>query len=154
MNTCVLPAGLPVPVPGRDGLERPYWEGTLAHELRVQRCKDCGTWRWGPEWICWKCRSFATDWVAVEPVGHVFSWERAWHPVAKLLADAMPYVVVLVELRHAGGVRMVGNLVGDVAKTTDKVEIGARLRAVFEDHAASDKTSAYTLVHWALDDRR
>ena len=150
MSGFVLPAGLPVPVPARDGLEKPYWEGTAAHELRVQRCKDCGTWRWGPEWICWRCRSFATAWVVVEPVGHVFSWERAWHPVAKVLAGATPYVVLLVELRHAGSVRMIGNLVGDAAKSGD-VTIGRAVRAVFEDHAASDKSPAYTLVHWALD---
>jgi uncharacterized OB-fold protein len=62
----------------------------------------------------------------------------------------MPYVVVLVELRHAGGIRMVGNLLGEIAKTSEKIEIGAPVRAVFEDHAASDKMPAYTLVQWAL----
>ena len=50
-----LPAGLPRPVPEPDGLDRPYWEGTRAGELRVQRCRACRGWQWGPEWICHRC---------------------------------------------------------------------------------------------------
>jgi uncharacterized OB-fold protein len=140
-----LPPGLPQPAPGRDGLERPYWEGVRAHELRVQRCADCSTWRWGPEWICYACRSFATDWVAVEPRGRIYSWERVWHPVHRALHSATPYVVVLVELAHAGNVRMVGNFVG-----AGNPEIGARVRAVFEDH--TEAAVPYTLVQWTLEE--
>jgi len=145
MSDFVLPAGLPAPSPARDGLEKPYWEGTKAHELRVQRCGDCGTWRWGPEWVCHACRSFATEWVAVAPVGRIFSWERVWHPVHRTLAGGVPYVVVLVELPDAGNVRMIGNLVGG-----GEPRIGADVRAVFEDHAATDAAPAYTLVQWRL----
>ena len=144
-RTTALPPGLPAPAASRDGLEREYWEGTRAHELRVQRCADCGTWRWGPEWICFACRSFATEWVAVEPVGQIYSWERVWHPVHRSLGDAMPYVVALVELPHAGNVRMVGNLVGG-----GEPKIGARVQAVFEDHGSGD--SSYTLVQWKLEE--
>lgn len=140
-----LPEGLPAPAPARDGLDRPYWEGTRAHELRVQRCADCGTWRFGPEWICHACRSLTADWMSVEPTGRIYSWERVWHPVHPALATATPYVVVLVELPRAGGVRMIGNLVGG-----GKPEIGARVRAVFEDHAES--VPPYTLVQWKLED--
>lgn len=141
----VLPPGLPAPAPARDGLDRPYWEGTRAHELRVQRCGDCRAWRWGPEWICHACRSFAIDWVAVAPVGRVYAWERVWHPVHRALSDATPYVVVLVELPGAGDVRMVGNLVGP-----GEPRIGARVRAVFEDHAEADPP--HTLVQWTIEE--
>ncbi len=143
----VLSAGLPAPLPARDGLDRPYWEGTRAHELRVQRCQDCRTWRWGPEWICHACRSLATEWVTVEPAGVVYAWERVWHPVHPALERAVPYVVVLVELPHAGGIRMVGNLVGDPYQT---VRMGVRVCAVFEDHG--DHDPAYTLVQWKLEE--
>jgi uncharacterized OB-fold protein len=147
--SAALPSGLPTPAPARDGLERPYWEGTRARELRVQRCTDCGTWRFGPEWICYACRSFATTWITVEPLGLVYSWERVWHPVHRALDAATPYVVVLVELPHAGGIRMVGNLVGG-----GEPRIGARVRAVFEDHPGDESrgTAAYTLVQWTLEE--
>ena len=143
MAPYVLPDGLPRPVPAPDGLDARYWEGTLAHELRIQRCGACGTWRWTPEWICYACHSREIKWVAVEPRGVLFATERVWHPVHPALASAVPYVVALVELPHAGGVRVVGNLVGDA---TIDVPIGTDVEAVFEDHADADLP--YTLVHW------
>src|SRR5262249_20051087 len=76
-----LPQGLPAPVPENDGIDTPYWEGTRLGELRVQRCTKCGTFRWGPEWICHKCLSFETDWHKVSGRGRIYSWERPWHPV-------------------------------------------------------------------------
>jgi uncharacterized protein len=54
-----------------------------------------------------------------------------------------PYLVVLIELPHAGGVRMVGNLLGDPLQA---VEIGATVEAVFEPH--EETTPPFTLVHW------
>jgi hypothetical protein len=51
----------------------------------------------------------------------------------------VPYVVVLVSLPAADGVRMVGNLLGD---PMDDVTIGATVRAVIEAH------DGYSLVQW------
>jgi uncharacterized OB-fold protein len=73
----------------------------------------------------------------------IYSWERVWHPVHPALADACPYVVVLVELPGADGVRMVGNLLGDPIAP---VAIGAEVEAVFEDHHDADRS--FTLVQW------
>lgn len=137
-----LPPGLPAPAPSTDGLDTEYWEAAARHELVVQRCRACDRHQWGPEWICHRCRSFDLGWVAVEPRGVVYSWERVWHPVHPALGDACPYVVVLVELPHADGVRMVGNLLGE---PTETVAIGAEVEVVFEDH---DADPPYTLVQW------
>ena len=139
----VLPEGLPAPAPQPDGLDRPYWEGAREGELRVQRCRACRTWLWGPEWICHRCLAFDLEWVAVEPRGLVYSWERPWHPVHPALKDHGPYIAVLVELPHAGHVRMLGNLLGDPRQP---VRIGAPVVAVFEAH--DDASPPYTLVQW------
>lgn len=138
-----LPVGLPAPRPSLDGLDAPYWEATRRHELLVQRCTACGTWQWGPEWICHACRSFDLAWTAIEGRGRIYSWERVWHPVHPALKDACPYLVVLVELPDAGNVRMVGNLLGDPMQ---QVPIGAEVEAVFEDHPEQE----YTLVQWRM----
>jgi uncharacterized OB-fold protein len=143
MPDTVLPAGLPAPMPMRDGLDAPYWEATRAHQLKVQRCRSCQGWQWGPEWICHHCHSFDVGWEEVAPEGVIYSWERPWHPVHRALAEAVPYTVLLVELPHAGGVRMVGNLVGDPLQP---FAIGDRVTAVFEDHDEAD--TPYTLVQW------
>lgn len=149
-----LPDGLPRPVPSADGLDAEYWSGTRVQELRVQRCADCGAFRWGPEWLCFACHGRSVEWPAVEPTGVLFSWERVWHPVHPALAGAVPYVVALVELPHADGVRMVGNLFdasGQPLAADDVVPIGAPVDAVFEDHDdVHDGAPAFTLVQWKL----
>ncbi len=137
-----LPAGLPAPAPSPDGLDTEYWKAASEDRLVVQRCQSCGRHQWGPEWICSNCRSFDLGWAEVEPRGVIYSWERIWHPVHPAVAEACPYVVVLVELPHADGVRMVGNLVGEA---TDPVEIGAAVEAVFEHHEGE---RPFTLVQW------
>lgn len=73
----------------------------------------------------------------------IYSWERAWHPVHPALRGHRPYIVVLVELPQAGGVRMIGNLLGDPEQV---VSIGAAVDAVFEPH--DDATPPFTLVQW------
>jgi uncharacterized OB-fold protein len=138
-----LPAGLPRPVAEPDGLDRPYWEGTREGRLLVQRCLGCQGFQWGPEWICHRCLGDRLEWVEVAPRGRIYSWERAWHAVHPALKDHGPYIVVLVELPEAGGVRMIGNLLGD---PTQVVEIGAAVAAVFEPH--DDATPPFTLVQW------
>lgn len=140
-----LPPGLPRPVPQGDGLDAPYWEGTRHGELRVQRCRACRGWQWGPEWICHACLSFDLGWEPVDGRGVIYSWERVWHPVHPALKAAGPYVVVLVELPHAGGIRMIGNLLGDPHQ---EVRIGAPVTAVFEPHDAEQP--GFTLVQWRL----
>jgi uncharacterized OB-fold protein len=138
-----LPAALPRPVPEPDGLYAPYWEGTRLGELRVQRCRGCQGFQWGPEWICHRCLSFDLAWTRVEPRGRIYSWERAWHPVHPGLKGHPPYVVVLVELPHADTIRMVGNLLGDPMQP---IAIGAPVEAVFEAHDGA--TPPFTLVQW------
>ena len=143
-----LPPGLPAPVPEPDGLDAPYWAGTRQNELRIQRCRDCRAWLWGPEWICHQCLSFDLEWQRVEGRGLIYSWERAWHPVHPALKGHPPYIVALVELPEAGHVRMLGNLLGDPHQ---EVRIGATVEAVFEPH--DDAKSPYTLMHWRCVDR-
>ncbi|XJC77905.1 Zn-ribbon domain-containing OB-fold protein [Delftia tsuruhatensis] len=75
--------------------------------------------------------------------GEIYSWERVWHPVHPALKESCPYLVVLVELPHAGRVRLVGNLLGDPAQ---EVRIGARVQGVFEHHA--DAAVPYSLLQW------
>ena len=144
MTGTILPPG-PVPVPLRDGLDAPYWQAARRHELVVQRCAACGTFRWGPEWICHRCLSFDAVWQPVSGGGRIYSWERVWHPVSAALGAACPYVVLLVELPDAGNVRMIGNLVGEPRR---EIRIGAEVEAVFEDHMDTDPP--YTLVHWKM----
>ena len=137
--------GLRQPAPANDGLDAPFWEGTRAHELRVQRCSTCNIHQWGPEWMCHACNSLDLDWVTVDPVGRIYSWQRPHHPVHRALSDRGPYIIVLGELPHADDIRMVGNLLGDPLQ---EIEIGAPVSVVFEDH--DDGAPDFTLVQWEV----
>jgi uncharacterized OB-fold protein len=145
MSSSYLPAGMPAPVPSPDGLDVAYWEGTRRGELMVQKCGDCGGWQWGPEWMCHQCNSFDMQWEQVAANGLIYSWERPWHPVHPALKPMGPYTVVLVELPHAGNIRMIGNLPG---AADQEVVIGSAVEAVFEAH--DDADTPYTLVQWQL----
>jgi len=136
-----LPEGLPAPSAAPDGLSQPYWDGTRQERLRIQKCRGCGAWQWGPEWICHRCHSFDLGWEEVSGRGRIYSYQRPHHPVHPALAGHGPYVVVLVELPEYGNVRMVGNLLGDPKQ---EVRIGSAVEAVFEHH------TEFTLVQWKL----
>ena len=82
-----LPEGLPAPLPLPDGLDAPYWEGLAKGDLRVQRCRACRAWQWGPEWICHACLSFDLEFGPTAPQGRIYSWERVWHPVHPALRE-------------------------------------------------------------------
>jgi uncharacterized OB-fold protein len=138
-----LPAGLPIPVAEPDGLSTPYREGLRNNRLLVQRCAHCRQWQFGPEWLCHRCHAFDPEWTEVEPRGRIFSWERVWHPSHASLKGHGPYIAVLVELPHAGNIRVIGNLLGDPMQ---QVAIGAEVEGVFEHHQDSDPP--YSLLHW------
>lgn len=138
-----LPPGLPAPQPQSDGADAPFWAGLREGKLLVQRCPSCSTWQCGPEWLCHRCHRFDPDWVELRPWGHIYSWERVWHPAHPALQEAVPYRVVLVELQDAPGVRLLGNLLGTASEA---VQIGAAVDGVFESHGDADPP--YNLLQW------
>lgn len=138
-----LPPGLAVPVPSPDGVDKGFYEGLARHELTVQRCNKCHTFQFAPELICHKCQSADLGWHKVSGRGRLYSWIRIWNPVHPALKSACPYVVGVIELPDAGGVRMVGNLMGDPMQD---FPIDAAVEAVFEEHP--DK--GFTLVQWRV----
>lgn len=140
-----LQQGLPVPVPSPDGLDAPYWEAATNNVLVMQRCLDCGTYQWGPEWVCHNCNSENLEFKEISPRGKIYSYERVWHPVHPALKDQGPYLIVLVAFPELNDARMVGNLLGDARQ---HVEIGRDVEAVFEHH--EDTETPYTLVQWQL----
>jgi uncharacterized OB-fold protein len=97
----------PLPVPNAD--TQPFWDGCREHELRFQRCEDCGCVRWPPSVICPKCHSKSRDMITASGKGKVFTfavYHQAHHPAFK---DELPYVVAIIELEE--GVRFLSNIV-------------------------------------------
>lgn len=106
-------------------LGRPFWDGIEQGELRVARCGGCGRLLWYPDDVGPCCPGAAYAWTAVSGEGTVHTFTRVHRP---FLPDssAAPYLVALVELDDAPGIRLAANLDDSVAWT-----IGDRVRVEF-----------------------
>jgi hypothetical protein len=116
----------PRPAPGP--VDAPFWESCREHELRLQRCDDCGTFRYHPRARCPQCRSANATWTAVRGTGTVASFTICYPPVLPAFADRAPYNAVVVQLDE--GPFMVSNLV-DI--DNDAIEVGLPVEVTFVD---------------------
>ena len=146
MSTAIPPYLRPgLAKPAADGIDAPFWDGLRDERLLLQRCADCRRWQWGPEYVCHRCHSFDLAFEETAAEGILYSHQRVWHPVHPALVEQGPYVIVLVELPHADGVRLVGNLIGDPLQP---LHIGAPVTGVFEHHGDDDP--AHSLLQWVV----
>jgi uncharacterized OB-fold protein len=126
-----LPAGMPLPAVTDD--TRPFWDACRRRELVAQRCTGCNAFRHPPAPVCWRCRSFAHEWVRLSGRGTLFSFAVVHRPFLPALADRGPFNVAVVALDDAPGLRLVSNVV-DAAP--DALRVGLPLAVVFEDVTA------------------
>ena len=119
-----LPMPPPVPYVESEG----FWQGCKRHELVIQRCEDCGTYRHPPIPVCPACQSWNRHWHKVSGRGRV----EAFTIVARALFPGMPvpYNVVRVELEEQKGLLILGNLIDC---HPDEISIDMPVKATFED---------------------
>lgn len=116
------------PLPVLQGLSKEFYGWCKEHELRFQRCTQCGTWRHLPREMCAECGSSSWEWAKSSGRGSVFTWTvaaRAMHPAFQ---DDAPYAPVVIEMDE--GVRL---LSGVVDCPPDELEIGMPVEVVFDD---------------------
>jgi hypothetical protein len=119
--TKLLPEGIPA-------WQQPYWDSLKKHSIKVQKCDNCGAFRYVPKEICNKCLSTEYSWTPINPTGEVYTFtviRRA--PTAAYQADA-PYVVVHVTMDD--GFRMIG---GTMNVDPESVRIGQRVKVAYDD---------------------
>lgn len=100
------PARRPRPAINRDNAF--FWDGAREHELRVQRCNDCGELYFPPTPRCWSCGSFDVGYVVASGRGTLYSYAVPHYP--QVDGFRYPVLVGLVELEE--GTRLVSNVVG------------------------------------------
>jgi uncharacterized OB-fold protein len=141
------PALPPKPVPDRD--TQPFWDAVAERQLLVQRCESCGDWIWQPRPICPRCHEPEPAWTEVSGAGTVASWTVLHPPVLPVWQDAVPFVLVLVELDEAPTVRMVGQLVdaeGRRVQTDRAVDFGAPVSLTWRTDEAGQVLPAWSLA--------
>lgn len=108
-------------------LNRGFWDGCAAGELRIQRCTRCGRWQHPPRGRCSACLAADVRFEATSGRGTVFSFTIVHHAFRPGLAT--PYLLALVELAEQDCVRLTTNIVGCVP---DAVTIGMPVQVTFE----------------------
>jgi len=132
---------------GGIGADDPFWRSLEDGEFRLQRCDGCGAWTCPAHWRCGRCGSWDFQWVALEPVGKIFSWTRSWYAFERVAERAVdvPYVTVLAEIPQADGARILGVLDGG----DQDLRIGAPVRGIITPPSA--KSKHYASIRWRIE---
>jgi len=129
MSERFFPDGMPPPL--ADATTLPFWQAAAEHRLVVQRCTACEHTRHPPAPVCPECRSAEYDWRELSGRGEIYTYTIVHLPIAA--GQALPFVVAVIALEDAGGVRIISNVV-DVEP--DAVAIGLPVELVWEDMSA------------------
>jgi uncharacterized OB-fold protein len=137
----------PKPVADRD--TQAFWDGVGERRLLVQRCGECRHWIWQPRPLCPRCLASDPAWTEVGGAGTVASWTVVHPPVLEVWKDAVPFVILLVELDDAPGVRMVGQLVdaeGERASSAAGVDFDRPMTLRWRTDEAGQVLPAWSLA--------
>ncbi|MBP8309851.1 MAG: Zn-ribbon domain-containing OB-fold protein [Burkholderiaceae bacterium] len=115
-------------VPVATPTTKPYWEGTKAGELRLQKCSDCSHHFLYPRIRCPQCGSANTAWVKASGKAKLYSYVINHFPAPGWEGE-VPYVIAMVQL--AEGPRMMSSLVGIPADPA-KLVLDMPLQVMFE----------------------
>ena len=118
------------PLPHVDPETRPYWEGARRHELLIQRCLDCGTYRFYPRAHCIRCLSDRAEWIRSMGRGTIYSYTVVRQNRDPRWVADVPYNVVLVDMEE--GVRLMSTVVDC---PPEQLEVGMQVEVVFDDVA-------------------
>ncbi|MEO3888254.1 Zn-ribbon domain-containing OB-fold protein [Nonomuraea sp. B5E05] len=116
------------PVPKPTPETQPFWDGTAAGELRIQRCQTCARHYFYPRPSCPHCGGDQVEWVRASGRATLYSYVINHRPAPGFEDDA-PYTIAVVELEE--GVRMMSNIVG-VPSAPENLSLDMELRVVFE----------------------
>jgi uncharacterized protein len=123
----VVGAARPVP----NDKTRFYWDGAREGRLLVQRCAACGDYQFPPEVGCSNCGGDSLVATEVAGRGTVYSFTVVRQAFDPAFASQLPFVIGLIELEDAPGMRMLTNIVDTEPAA---VRVGMPVEVTFEDH--------------------
>lgn len=126
---------IPLPVTD-DPTDAPFWQAALRGELAIQRCDDCGEFRFPPRPMCPQCRSLQARWQPLSGRGTIWSFVQPRPPLLPAFQALLPYVTAVVELAEAPHLRMTGALLDPHSATpqgmtSERVRMGAPVSIAF-----------------------
>src|SRR5262245_28686415 len=107
--------------------EAAYWNRCLEGEFSLQRCSNCGHWRYPPSPLCPSCLSRNAQWEIPSGRASVWSWIRMHQRYFPADAFDLPYEVAFIRLDE--GPMMIA---GFASGPDEPPPIGARVEVVLE----------------------
>ena len=90
-----MPAHIPASLIQQDSDSRPYWEGLVQGELRIQRCNACSKAVFYPRSICPYCHADSLSWIVASGKGTIYSYTVA-HQGFGPFAEDVPFIVAII----------------------------------------------------------
>ena len=131
-------------LPALDPLNRDFF---TAGVLTLQQCKTCKHIQHPPEDVCEACQSFELESFVSEGLGRIESVAVVPHSIHPLLADQVPYAIVLVSVADAPGILLAGNVTGTAP---DAIRIGDRVRVVFAEAKDPQSGEELRIPQWEV----
>lgn len=118
------------------GIHDQFWHHCNSRELRLQQCRNCGTFTWPPVSQCEQCGHTVLQWRPVSGRGRLLSWATFEHRYYEELP--VPWDTVLVALDE--GPLFVSNPIGF---TRDDMRAGLEVEVDFLE--CEDSAGAFLL---------
>ena len=131
-------------VPALDDKYRPFF---TSGRIQAQACDDCGAFQQPPDDLCGSCQSANLSFRECSGEGSVASAVVVHQAVHPILADRVPYTVVVVAVDDAPGVSFIGNVVN---REPGEVRIGDRVRATFESCTSPEGDEPLRIPQWEV----
>jgi uncharacterized protein len=119
-----LPEGIPA-------WQSPYWDSLKAHAVQVQKCDNCGKFRYVPKEICNNCLSTDSTWSPISGNGEIYTYTVVRRAPTPAYQEDAPYAIVHVTMDE--GFRMIGSIKNVDPET---VRIGQRVKVAYDDATA------------------
>ena len=116
----------PLPIINED--TAPYWKYCKKHELRMQKCRECGHIRFPVSILCPECHSMEAEWTKLSGKATVYSYIVFRLPYHESYKDDIPYAVAIIQLDE--GPRMESNL---IVPDLEKIRIDMPVEVFFDD---------------------
>jgi uncharacterized OB-fold protein len=88
----------PLPTVIEDSAE--FWKSAKERRLKLQRCDECGYWRYYPSPVCHSCGSFAYQWTPISGRGTIWTYTVLHRARGNTFQDDVPLALALVELEE------------------------------------------------------
>ena len=116
-----LPEGLPE-------WQMPFWRSLEERRVKVQRCDQCGRFRYIPKELCPNCHTEGATWTPISGHGEVYTYTVVRRAPTPAFQEEAPYAIAHVTMDES--FRMISRV---VRIDPDDVRIGMPVRIAYEE---------------------